>query len=76
MDMSFGTWNVRRLYRAGSLKTIARELEKYKTDLMGVQEVGWEKGGSERAQDYTFLYGNGNEDHQLGTCFFIHKRII
>jgi hypothetical protein len=49
MDMSFGTWNVRRLYRAGSLKTVARELEKYKPDLVGVQEVGWEKGGSERA---------------------------
>jgi hypothetical protein len=36
-----GTWNVRSLYRSGSLKTIARELGKYKLDLVGVQEVRW-----------------------------------
>jgi hypothetical protein len=42
--MRFGTWNVRRLYRAGSLKTVARELGKCKLDLVGVQEVRWEKG--------------------------------
>jgi hypothetical protein len=37
--MSFGTWNVRSLYRPGSLMTVARELAKYKLDLVGVQEV-------------------------------------
>jgi exonuclease III len=68
--MRFGTWNVTSLYRAGSLKTVARELGKYKLDLMGVKEVRWEKEGTERAEDFTFLYGEGNEDdHQLGTVF-------
>jgi exonuclease III len=47
--MRFGTWNVRSLYRAGSLKTVTRELGKYKIDLVGVQEVRWEKEGTERA---------------------------
>jgi exonuclease III len=46
MDMRFGTWNVRSLYRSGSLKTVTRELRKYKLDLMGVQEVRWDKGGT------------------------------
>jgi exonuclease III len=64
MDMRFGTWNIRSLYRIGSLKTVARELGKYKLDLVGVQEVRWEKGGTERSEDYTFFYGQGNEDHQ------------
>jgi hypothetical protein len=45
MDMRFGTWNVRSLYRSGSLKTVARVLGKYKLDLVGVQEVRWDKGG-------------------------------
>jgi hypothetical protein len=36
MDMRFGTWNVRSLYRSGSLKTVARELGKYKLDLVSV----------------------------------------
>jgi hypothetical protein len=31
MDMRFGTWNVRRMYRAGSLMTVAEEISKYVT---------------------------------------------
>jgi exonuclease III len=76
MDMRFGTWNVRSLYRIGSLKTVARELGKYKLNLVGVEEVRWKKGGTEQAEDDTFFYGQGNGDHQLGTGFFIHQRIV
>jgi len=36
--MRFGMWNVRSLHRAGSLTTAARELARYKLDLVGVQE--------------------------------------
>jgi hypothetical protein len=44
-----GTWNVRSLYRAGSLTAAARELARYKTDL---QEVGGVGGDwMQRAQD-------------------------
>jgi hypothetical protein len=57
------------------LKTVARELGKYKLDLVGVLGLRWEKGGTERAEDCTFFYGQGNGDHQLGTGSFIHKRI-
>ena len=38
-DILLGTWNVRSLYRAGSLKAAARELARYKLDVVGVQEV-------------------------------------
>jgi exonuclease III len=70
MDMRFGTWNVRSLYGIGSLTTVPRELGKYKLDLVGVQEIRWEKGVTERAADYTFFSGQGNGDNQLGTGFF------
>jgi exonuclease III len=73
--MKFGTWNVRSLYRSGSLVTIVRELARYKLDLVGVQEVGWDKGGTSRAGDCTFFYGKGNEN-KLGTGFFVHQRIV
>jgi len=32
---------------------------------VGVQEVRWDKGGTVRAGDYNYLYGKGNENHQL-----------
>jgi hypothetical protein len=37
MDMRLGTWNVRSMYRAGSLRAVAEEISKYKLDLVGVQ---------------------------------------
>ena len=39
------------------MTTVARELVKYKFDLVGVQEVRWDKGGTVRAGDYTFFFG-------------------
>ena len=71
--MGFGTWNVRRLCRVGSLTAAARELARYKLDLVGVQEVRWGNGGMVRAGDYNFFYGKRNEN-QLGTGFFVHHR--
>jgi hypothetical protein len=39
---------------------------------VGVQEGS----GTEPAGEYTFFYGKGNENHELGTgFFFVHKRI-
>jgi hypothetical protein len=46
MDMRFGTWNVRSMYSAGSLRVVVGEISKYKLDLVGVQ-VRWDRGGTE-----------------------------
>ena len=74
--MRFGTWNVRSLYRAGSLTTLARELARYKLNLVGVQEARWDKGSTLRAGDYNFFYGKGNKNHQLGAGFFVQHKIV
>jgi exonuclease III len=65
--MRFGLWNVRSLYRTGSLMMVSRELSKYNLDIVGVQEVRWERGGTKPAGEYTFFYRKGNENHELGT---------
>jgi exonuclease III len=78
MDMRFGTWNVQTLYGSGSSKTVSGELAKYKLDLVGVQEVRWDKGGTEPAGDLfpSMQMANGNADYHLGTGVFVHNRII
>jgi hypothetical protein len=76
MDLRFGTWNVRSMYRAGSLRTVAEEVSKYKLDLVKVQELRWDRGGTEPAGQYTFFYGKGNQNNELGTGFFVNKKTI
>jgi exonuclease III len=54
---------------------VASEISKYKLDLVGVQEVRWDGGGTKPAGEYTFFYGKGNENYELGTGFYVHRRI-
>jgi hypothetical protein len=74
--MRFGTWNVSSLYGAGSLMTVARQLSKYKLNLVGVQEVRWDRSGTEPTGEYTFFYGKASGNHELDTGFLVRKIII
>jgi hypothetical protein len=67
-----GTWNVRSLYKEGSLKTGASELAKYKlqVDQVAVQGIRWVEDSSQPVDNYTFFHGNGNANHHFKTSFF------
>jgi hypothetical protein len=52
-EYEIASWNVKSSY-TGSLVTVSKE------------QVTW-NGGTELAGEYTYLYGKGNENHELGT---------
>jgi exonuclease III len=57
--MRFVTSNVRSLCMVGAIKSVVGELEKYKLDLVGVQEARWEGEGYQTAdsrQLHIFLW--------------------
>jgi hypothetical protein len=33
------------------------------------------RGGTEPAGEYTFFYGKGSENHELGTVSFVHREL-
>jgi hypothetical protein len=76
MDMRFGTWNIRNLYREGSLMTVLRELSRYRLDLVGELEVRRESISTAPAGECTCFYGKGNENHEFGTGFVLHEKIV
>jgi len=75
-EIKIVTWSARSLYTAGSFKAAARELARNKLGVVGVQEVRWDKRGTVWAGDFDFFFGKVNENHQLGTGFFVHRRIV
>ena len=42
IDTRYGTWNVRSLYRVGTLGLETSEIEKFRVEQVGVQELRWE----------------------------------
>jgi hypothetical protein len=53
-----------------------REISRYRLDLVGVQEVRLEGSGTTPAGACTFFLWKGNENHELGPGFIVHRRII
>jgi hypothetical protein len=54
----------------------AKKVSKYKSALVGVQEVRWVTGGTEPVGEYTVFYGKGNENHDLHTSFYTYQNHI
>ena len=43
---------MRRLCRSGSVTAVARDVERYRLDLVGVQVIRWDKWGTVKVGDF------------------------
>ena len=75
-DMRSGIRKVMGLYRSSSLTTVARELARYTLDLVGVQEVRWDKGGTVRAEDYILFLCKRKRKSSVANRTFVHHRLV
>ena len=75
MYVIFGAYNARSLDRTGVLGLMTSEVENYRMDPVGAQEVRWESSGALPSGNCTLFYGEGNANHQLETRFSVRRRI-
>jgi len=72
--MRFGTWNVRTLLQAGNMNMIAEEVERYKMDVVALQEIRWQGKGSIRKVKFTLHYsGNDRQGNRGVGCIVSEK---
>ncbi|XP_008181905.1 craniofacial development protein 2-like [Acyrthosiphon pisum] len=74
-DFTTGTWNVRTLYKPGNLTTAILELERYRLDIIAVQEIRWTGEGSLKTGNWTVFHSGGDE-HQGGVGFIVNDKIL
>jgi len=74
-DFMTGTWNVRTLNRSGHLMTAILELERYRLDIITIQEVRWPGEGSLKTGNWT-VFHSGGTGHQLGVGFTVNNKIL
>jgi hypothetical protein len=55
MDMRFGTWNVRSMYRAGLLRAVGEDISKYTLDWEYTRSDGMEAALNEPANIHSSM---------------------
>ena len=54
-EFYLGTWNILSLYQAGALRILLDQVDKYKTEITAIQEVGWFGQGVLEKGDHAVL---------------------
>ena len=75
--LTVGHWNVRTLYRGGAAAQVAREMEVYNLDILGISECRWVKAGRMKlATGQTLIYSGNDEVHEGGVAMMISQETV
>ena len=73
-----GTWNVRTLYQSGKSLQVAKEMDRYNLQILGLSEVRWNTSGmTTLTSGHTIIYSgnpNDNDIHDKGVGFALTKK--
>jgi hypothetical protein len=76
--MLIGTWNVRTMYETGKAAQVAREMEIYDLDILGLSETRWVSHGRLVLNTgQTLIYSglpNENDDHRDGVGIMLSRK--
>lgn len=77
LETKIGTWNVRTLYKAGVLKNIVEEVDKYKVPIVAIHETRWLGNGNVQFGNSTiFFSGKETGRHVQGVGFIVSNSIM
>ena len=73
-------WNVRSLYQIGQLANVCKEMNRLKSDVLGISGTFWKGSGESMykltsGERFKVVY-SGGEKRRKGAAFIIGKRII
>ena len=72
--MRVGCWNIRTMYTVGKAAQVAREMERYRLDLMGLSEIRWIGAGRIKMRNgYTMIYAGEENEHQRGLAIMMSQ---
>lgn len=73
--IKLGSWNVKTMLKAGKMKEIFREMQKYDITILALQEIRWEGTGIIEKSSYTLYYAGEKKQGKNGTAFIINNSI-
>ena len=74
---TIGHWNVRSMYRSGATAQIAREMEGYQLDILGLSECRWTGAGKTKiCSGQTLIYSGDEELHEGGVAIMMSQQAV
>jgi len=70
-----GNWNVRTMFKTGMAGQVAREMKRYKLDILSISKCRWKGGGKSKINKGEVIIYSGEEDtHQGGVAIMMSQQ--